>query len=234
MSNSTFINNIFSELVNYLDNIKVPLEFLRERSLNDEEIDMLSQHRNVLEEIKKKIGSYKEDVESTIQDIDSILPPANANTNAFKKSLLVTQDLQYQTVPVKSLAEIVPSNIQFGSGVAVAATIRDQHQGDIIQTGRQLDFRIGGKGFFVVNYPDGVQKFTRDGAFLLSPEGQIVTKEGYIVSPGINVPDNYSYEKIECYMQGVRDYIKYIKKDIINIIISLYKWNKLVTVIIIK
>jgi hypothetical protein len=85
MSNSTFINNIFSELVNYLDNIKVPLEFLRERSLNDEEIDMLSQHRNVLEEIKKKIGSYKEDVESTIQDIDSILPPANANTTGGKR-----------------------------------------------------------------------------------------------------------------------------------------------------
>lgn len=82
MSNSTFINNIFSELVKYLDNIKVPLDFLRERSLNQEEIDMLSQHRNVLEEIKKKIGSYKEDVESTIQDIDFILPPANANTNA--------------------------------------------------------------------------------------------------------------------------------------------------------
>jgi len=27
-----------------------------------------------------------------------------------------------------------------------------------------------------------------------------------------NVPDGYSYEKIECYMQGVRDYIKYIKR----------------------
>lgn len=27
-----------------------------------------------------------------------------------------------------------------------------------------------------------------------------------------NVPENYTYEKIECYMQGVRDYIKYIKR----------------------
>ena len=85
MSKSTFINNVFSELVKYLDSIKVPLGFLRERSLNDEEIDMLSQHRNILEEIKKKIGSYKEDVESTIQDIDSILPHANANTRGGKR-----------------------------------------------------------------------------------------------------------------------------------------------------
>ena len=27
-----------------------------------------------------------------------------------------------------------------------------------------------------------------------------------------NVPEGYDYEKIECYMQGVRDYIKYIKR----------------------
>ena len=27
-----------------------------------------------------------------------------------------------------------------------------------------------------------------------------------------NVPPGYTYEKIECYMQGVRDYIKYIKR----------------------
>jgi len=27
-----------------------------------------------------------------------------------------------------------------------------------------------------------------------------------------NVPEEYSYEKIECFMQGVRDYLKYIKR----------------------
>jgi hypothetical protein len=27
-----------------------------------------------------------------------------------------------------------------------------------------------------------------------------------------NVPEQYNYEKIECYLQGVRDYIKYIKR----------------------
>lgn len=27
-----------------------------------------------------------------------------------------------------------------------------------------------------------------------------------------NVPERYNYEKIECYMQGVRDYIKYLKR----------------------
>ena len=27
-----------------------------------------------------------------------------------------------------------------------------------------------------------------------------------------NIPNQYNYEKIECYMQGVRDYIKYLKR----------------------
>ena len=27
-----------------------------------------------------------------------------------------------------------------------------------------------------------------------------------------NVPPGYDYEKVECYMQGVRDYIKYLKR----------------------
>ena len=36
-----------------------------------------------------------------------------------------------------------------------------------------------------------------------------------------NVPENYDYEKIECYMQGVRDYIKYIKEAILDQRISL-------------
>ena len=31
-----------------------------------------------------------------------------------------------------------------------------------------------------------------------------------------NVPEDYNYEKIECYMQGVRDYIKYLKGVILG------------------
>ncbi len=38
--------------------------------------------------------------------------------------------------------------------------------------------------------PDGSQAYTRDGAFQLSPEGQIVTLQGYEVDPGIVMPEN--------------------------------------------
>ena len=42
---------------------------------------------------------------------------------------------------------------------------------------------------------------------------EIIKKElGWKGDEVENVPPGYNYEKIECYMQGVRDYIKYIKR----------------------
>ena len=44
-------------------------------------------------------------------------------------------------------------------------------------------------------------------------QSEIIMKElGWCGDEVENVPPQYSYEKIECYMQGVRDYIKYIKR----------------------
>ena len=44
-------------------------------------------------------------------------------------------------------------------------------------------------------------------------QSQIIMKElGWEGDEVENVPPEYNYEKIECYMQGVRDYIKYIKR----------------------
>lgn len=44
-------------------------------------------------------------------------------------------------------------------------------------------------------------------------QSEIISKEiGWKGDEVENVPPEYSYEKIECYLQGVRDYIKYIKR----------------------
>ncbi|MCB9233650.1 MAG: N-acetyl sugar amidotransferase [Bacteroidia bacterium] len=42
--------------------------------------------------------------------------------------------------------------------------------------------------------------------------GIIMDELGWTGDEVENVPPQYDYEKIECYMQGVRDYIKYIKR----------------------
>tara|TARA_B100000959_G_C14486553_1_gene421411 strand:- start:10 stop:543 length:534 start_codon:yes stop_codon:yes gene_type:complete len=44
-------------------------------------------------------------------------------------------------------------------------------------------------------------------------QSKIIKKElGWKGDEVENVPPEYDYEKIECYMQGVRDYIKYLKR----------------------
>jgi flagellar basal-body rod protein FlgF len=57
----------------------------------------------------------------------------------------------------------------------------DFSQGSFVQTGRPLDFALYGKGFFVLETPEG-PLYTRNGVFHLSPAGQIVNSDGRIVA----------------------------------------------------
>ncbi|MEZ5876278.1 MAG: flagellar hook-basal body complex protein [Tepidamorphaceae bacterium] len=66
------------------------------------------------------------------------------------------------------------------SYVQDVATLRDYSPGAMVQTGSPLDVAINGKGWFVVNTPDG-ERYTRNGAFLLNQAGELVTSEGYQV-----------------------------------------------------
>lgn len=56
----------------------------------------------------------------------------------------------------------------------------DLEQGPLSATGGSLDFAIEGDGFFMIETPEGNQ-LTRAGSFLRSPEGELVSPEGYRV-----------------------------------------------------
>jgi flagellar basal-body rod protein FlgG len=47
-----------------------------------------------------------------------------------------------------------------------------------------------GVGFFRIQRPDGRTAYSRDGSFQLDAQGRIVTGQGYVVQPGITVPQN--------------------------------------------
>ena len=120
---------------------------------------------------------------------------ANMNTAGFKRQRAEFQDLLYQNVEQagsqsSDSGTVVPSGIQLGAGVRTAAVYRVTSQGDLKQTGNPYDVAIQGPGFFRIQQPDGTDAYTRAGNFALSPEGQIVTDKGYVVSPGIAVPSN--------------------------------------------
>jgi len=71
----------------------------------------------------------------------------------------------------------------------VVATEKLYTQGGLTQTDNALDVAIEGRGFFQIQLPDGTNAYTRDGSFQLSSEGQMVTSSGYILQPGISIPE---------------------------------------------
>jgi flagellar basal-body rod protein FlgG len=120
---------------------------------------------------------------------------ANQNTTAFKEQRPEFQDLLYQTerrsgANSSDSGTIVPVGVQIGIGVKTAAIYRITTQGNLAQTSNPLDLAIQGNGFFQILQPDGTTAYTRDGSFQLSPTGEIVTADGYVVQPGITIPQN--------------------------------------------
>ncbi|MGA7713560.1 MAG: flagellar basal-body rod protein FlgG [Rhizomicrobium sp.] len=118
---------------------------------------------------------------------------ANMNTTGFKEQRAEFQDLLYQNIEAAGTQSsdsgtIVPAGIQLGVGVRTAAVYRIMGQGDLQTTSNPYDFAINGAGYFRIQQPDGTDSYTRAGNFSLSPEGQLVTSNGYVVAPGIAIP----------------------------------------------
>jgi flagellar basal-body rod protein FlgG len=118
---------------------------------------------------------------------------ANVNTTGFKQGRAVFEDLLYQNVRQSggqtSQDTMLPSGMNLGTGVRVVATEKLFTQGSVLQTDNALDVAINGRGFFQVLKPDGDIAYTRDGTFQLNDQGELVTSSGYIVQPGITIPD---------------------------------------------
>lgn len=119
---------------------------------------------------------------------------SNVNTHGFKKGRILFQDLLYQDIKaagaVTSAGIYHPSGIQMGMGVATVAIQKIHSQGNYDNTYNQLDLTIEGDGYFQVTLPDGNIGYIRSGAFSIDANGDVVTPEGYLLEPGINIPDN--------------------------------------------
>src|SRR5690606_11623568 len=117
---------------------------------------------------------------------------ANVNTPGFKRSRRHFGGLLYRRAPgaaaVGAPAATTLPAIQVGRGTRLAAVQRIETQGPIEQTGRPLDLAIEGAGYFQVQLPNGTIAYTRDGSFMISDQGTLVTHGGYTVLPGIDIP----------------------------------------------
>ena len=120
---------------------------------------------------------------------------ANMRTTGYKRQRADFQDLLYQNLrrmgtDTSANGTIVPTGVQIGSGVKTAATARIMSQGNLQQTGKELDVAIRGEGFFQIQMPDGTTAYTRDGSFERDANGTLVTVDGYSVLPGIVIPQD--------------------------------------------
>ena len=119
---------------------------------------------------------------------------ANVGTNGFKRAGVQFEDLMYQNLrPAGAAAAeqtVLPTGLQVGLGVRAASATRNFAQGALQQTGNAFDIAIKGQGFFQITLPDGSTGYTRDGAFQVDANGQLVTNNGYAVMPGITIPAN--------------------------------------------
>jgi flagellar basal-body rod protein FlgG len=91
---------------------------------------------------------------------------ANAATAGFKRELVNLWRL--------------PPEAPHQAAAYVDVICRDLGQGAMQVTGGDTDLAIDGPGFFKVETPQGV-RYTRNGAFGLNADRQLVTKEGYLV-----------------------------------------------------
>ena len=117
---------------------------------------------------------------------------ANTNTTGFKAGRVAFQDLMYQNlrqVGAQSTQNTqLPTGLTLGTGVRIVATEKDYTQGSVNQTNAPLDLSISGRGFLQITLPDGTIAYTRDGTFSLDNQGNVVTSNGYPLSPAINIP----------------------------------------------
>ena len=119
---------------------------------------------------------------------------ANVNTTGFKQDRAEFQDLMYETLNYTagktSEATMNPTGINAGLGVRVSGIQKNFTEGDPKLTSNPLDIAIQGKGFFQITLPSGETAYTRNGAFKLNSDGNIVNANGYPLSPEIVVPNN--------------------------------------------
>jgi flagellar basal-body rod protein FlgG len=118
---------------------------------------------------------------------------ANMSTTGYNARRAEFADLHYQqlTRPGTITAgdgTVVPTGVQMGLGVRPSAVTVNLAQGALSASGGDLDVAIDGPGYLEVTMPSGASGYTRDGALKRSPDGEIVTSDGYPVMPGITIP----------------------------------------------
>jgi flagellar basal-body rod protein FlgF len=118
---------------------------------------------------------------------------ANASTVGFKRRCNAFS----KSIEAKDTGTYSPGTIDLNS-------VFDFSQGNIVETGRPLDFALHGKGFFTIETPEG-PLYTRNGTFQTNLNNQIVDSLGRIVAGQagpITIPNNVGISQLNVSSDG--------------------------------
>jgi flagellar basal body rod protein FlgG len=122
----------------------------------------------IIEQVKTSLDALTQEYETITHNLANVSTAGyKRRCNAFSKSL----DEQMTGTGTETYS---PGNIELNSSL-------DFSQGNFFETGRSLDFAISGKGFFVIETPNG-PLYTRNGIFQRNQNGQIINPQGQIVA----------------------------------------------------
>ena len=120
-------------------------------------------------------------MEAQQQQFDAISNDmANLDTPGYQSTIVGFHDLLYSN---GAYGSTVPT----GAGSAAAIVGRDQTQGAINTTNRQLDVAIQGQGYLEVRRPDGSIGLTRNGHLELNAKRQLTNQVGMLVQPPVTL-----------------------------------------------
>lgn len=117
---------------------------------------------------------------------------ANANTTGFKCGVHSSTTCSTRTWsspaprPAPKLSYRPGCRLAWGTRPAADAIIFTQ--GNFVSTGNPLDLVVQGKGLLQIRRPTGELAYTRDGAFHLDRDGNVVTSDGDPLEPQITLP----------------------------------------------
>ncbi len=109
---------------------------------------------------------------------------ANAETPGYKSDALLSRsfaDVLIQRINDNGNKTYQKEVGPYNHGIHIDEVYTDYDQGSVDATGIPTNFALEGAGFFTVQTADGTDFYTRNGEFHLTPEGGLVTAEGYAV-----------------------------------------------------
>lgn len=98
---------------------------------------------------------------------------------AFPELLMRRMNEHLTQLPIGSV-DRAPVVGKLGTGVEINEIYTVFSQGSLKETGNPFDLTLEGRGFFSIQTPEG-ERYTRNGSFIISKEGLLLTKEGYPV-----------------------------------------------------